>query len=151
MRYLALDPGDRRVGVAISDTLGMIARPLEVFVRGSRERDREHIRALIAEHKAECLVIGLPLNMDGSEGHQAAWVRSYASALQVAFDVPFVLWDERLTTYEAEGIARAQGRSVDKNWIDAVAAAVILQSYLDAQATPAVPPPTPDEERNPST
>ena len=150
MRHLALDPGDRRIGVAISDALGLIARPLEVFARSSRERDQDHIRALVSQHKIECLVIGLPLNMDGTEGHQAVWVRDYTAALQATIDVPTVFWDERLTTHEAEEIARAQGRPVAKGWIDAVAAAVILQSYLDAQAMPAVPPPLPDEERNPT-
>ncbi|MCU0521379.1 MAG: Holliday junction resolvase RuvX [Anaerolineae bacterium] len=150
MRHLALDPGDRRIGVAISDVSGLVARPLEVFSRRSRAHDHDHIRALISEHKIERLVIGLPLNMDGSEGHQAGWVRDYAAALQATIDIPTVLWDERLTTHEAEGIARAQGRAIAKDWIDAVAAAVILQSYLDTQALPAMPPPLPDGERNPS-
>lgn len=148
MRYLSLDPGDRRIGVAISDASGMIARPLEVFTRTSRECDQRHIRELIAQHKVESLVVGLPLNMDGSEGHQAAWVRDYTTALQATLEIPVLYWDERLTTREAEDIARSGGRSVAKDWIDAMAAAVILQSFLDAQARPATFPPLPDEERN---
>jgi len=148
MRYLALDPGDRRIGVAISDTSGMLARPLSVFTRRSREQDQHHIQTLVAEHKVECLVIGLPLNMDGSEGHQAAWVRSYAGALEAALAIPVVFWDERLSTHEAIEIAHAQGRSAAKEWIDAVAAAVILQSYLDAQARLAANSPSPEQERN---
>ena len=150
MRYLALDPGDRRIGVAISDATGLIARPLEVIARSSRERDQTRIRALIAQHKVACLVVGLPLNMDGSEGHQAAWVRDYTAALQATINIPVVLWDERLTTYEAEEIARMQGRPVAKDRIDAVAAAVILQSYLDVQAPSALLPPMTGEERNPN-
>jgi len=149
MRYLALDPGDRRMGVAVSDTTGILARPLEVFARRSREQDQQHIRTLIAEHKVGCLIIGLPLNMNGSEGQQAAWVRSYAAALQTAIEIPIVLWDERLTTHEAIEIAHAQGRSAAKDWVDAVAAAVILQSYLDAQGRLATVTSPPEQERNP--
>jgi len=132
----------------VSDTSGILARPLEVFVRRSHEQDQQHIRTLIAEHGVRCLIIGLPLNMDGSEGKQAAWVRSYAAALETAIEIPIVLWDERLTTHEAVEIAHAQGKSVDKNWVDAVAAAVILQSYLDAQARLATVVSPPEQERN---
>ena len=80
------------------------------------------------------IVIGLPLNMDGTEGQQAAWVRDYVSELGTEIAVPVALWDERLTTEEAKDILRAQGKPPARDWIDAVAAAVILQSYLDAQA-----------------
>ena len=79
-------------------------------------------------------MVGLPFNMDGSEGPQAAWVRDYTAALAEEITVPIILWDERLTTEEAKDILRAQGKTPSKGWIDAVAAAVILQSYLDAQA-----------------
>lgn len=133
MRTLALDLGDRRIGAAISDTLGMFARPLEVFERTSRVDDFAHIRALIDAHQVQSVVAGLPLNMDGTEGQQAAWVRHYTAALGEAISMPVTLWDERLTTEEAKDILRAQGKTVSKDWIDAVAAAVILQSYLDAQ------------------
>ncbi len=152
MRYLSLDLGERRIGVAISDSLGMLARPLSTFKRTSREADFNHIAKLIQEHNIETLIIGLPLNMDGTEGSQAAWVRDYSVALVAAFQaqgaataagstlsgstfIPVQLWDERLSTEEAEAIVRAQGKRPDKTWIDAVAAAVILQSYLDAQTT----------------
>lgn len=135
MRTLALDLGDRRIGVAISDTLGMFARPLEMFQRTSRVADFAHIRALIDEHQVQSVVAGLPINMDGTEGQQADWVRDYTAALGETLSVPVVLWDERLTTEEAKDILRAQGKTPSKDWIDAVAAAVILQSYLDAHAT----------------
>jgi len=133
MRTLALDLGNRRIGVAISDTLGMFARPLEVFLRTSRVADFSHIQALIDADRVQSVVAGLPLNMDGTEGQQAAWVRDYAAALGEAISMPVILWDERLTTEEAKDILRAQGKRPNKDWIDAVAAAVILQSYLDAQ------------------
>lgn len=132
MRYLALDLGDRRIGVAGSDSIGIIARPLEMFKRTSRVADFVYIAKLISDQNAEALIIGLPLNMDGTEGKQAAWVRDYSAALAETISIPIHFWDERLTTEEAKNIMRAQGKAPRKNWIDAVAAAVILQSYLDA-------------------
>jgi len=132
MRYLALDLGGRRIGVAISDALGMLARPLEVFNRASRVADYAHIGTLIAQHHVEAVIVGLPIQMDGVEGQQAAWVRDYAQALAETIPVPLHFWDERLTTVEAAELMHAQGKSVEKDWIDAVAAAVILRSFLDA-------------------
>lgn len=134
MRYLALDLGDRRIGVARSDALGIIARPLEMFERRSRAQDFRYIQDLIADNSVEALIVGLPLNLDGTEGPQADWVRDYISALEQEISIPIHFWDERLTTEEAKDILRAQGKTPSKEWIDAVAAAVILQSYLDAHA-----------------
>lgn len=132
MRYLALDLGDRRIGVAVSDMSGMLARPLEVFKRTSRVADFDHVGTLVAQHCVAALVVGLPVSMDGSESQQTAWVRDYSAALAETLDIPLYLWDERLTTEEAAAIMRAQGKAPTKDWIDAVAAAVILQSYLDS-------------------
>lgn len=133
MRYLALDLGDRRIGIAISDATGLIARSLEVMERTSRAADFAHIGNLIKEHNVDALVVGLPLNMDGTEGPQAAWVRDYSAELAETVHRPTHLWDERLTTEEAEDIIHQQGKTVKetKDWIDAVAAAVILQNFLD--------------------
>jgi putative Holliday junction resolvase len=133
MRALALDLGERRIGVAVSDTLGMVARPLEIFSRTSRKADFAYIGALVTAHQVDAVVVGLPLNMDGSEGRQAAWVRDYSAALAETLTVPVHLWDERLTSEEAADILRAQGKSTAKGTLDAVAAAVILQSYLDSR------------------
>ncbi len=140
MRYLSLDLGERRIGVALSDSIGMLARPLNTFKRTSREADFHHIVELIEAHNVETVIVGLPLNMDGTEGPQAAWTRDYSAALAAALraqgsasPIPVQLWDERLSTEEAEEIMRAQGKRSDKTRIDAVAAAVILQSYLDAK------------------
>lgn len=140
MRYLALDLGDRRIGVAISDMLGMFARSLEVFERTSRAADFDHIGTLIQQHQIDALVVGLPLNMDGTEGSQATWVRDYSAALAQTVERPLHLWDERLTTEEAAHILRQQGKDprTQRDWIDAVAAAVILQSFLDAHAAPPI-------------
>jgi putative Holliday junction resolvase len=140
MRYLSLDLGERRIGVALSDSLGMLARPLNTFKRTSREADFHHIAELVEAHNVKTVIVGLPLNMDGTEGPQAAWTRDYSAALAAALHahgtaspIPVQLWDERLSTEEAEEIMRAQGKRPDKTRIDAVAAAVILQSYLDAK------------------
>ncbi len=132
-RLLGLDLGNH-IGVAISDPRGRLARPLLIFKRSSRAADFARIAQLVAEHQVEKVIVGLPRNMDGSEGPQAAWVRDYSAALAQAIAVPVELWDERLTTVEAEDILRAQGRRPDRTRVDAVAAAVILQSYLDAHA-----------------
>jgi putative Holliday junction resolvase len=130
-RALALDLGERRIGVAVSDALGMVARPLEIFARTSRNADFAHIGALVKSHQVDAVIVGLPLNMDGSEGRQAAWVRDYSAALAETITVPVHFWDERLTSEEAVDILRAQGKPTTKGTVDAVAAAVILQSYLD--------------------
>lgn len=136
MRYLALDLGDRRIGVAISDRLGMIARPLLTLQRASRLEDFTRITRLVRENAVDCVIVGLPVNMNGTEGTRAAWARDYSAALAAAAEVPVCLWDERLTTVEAEALLRAQGKSPDKASLDACAAAVILQSYLDAASRP---------------
>jgi len=128
-----LDLGEKRIGVALSDALGIVARPLEIFPRTSRSADFAHIGVLVATHHVDAVIMGLPLNMDGSEGRQAAWVRDYGVALAEAVAVPVYFWDERLTSEEAIDILRAQGKSTAKGKIDAVAAAVILQSYLDSR------------------
>lgn len=133
MRVLALDLGDKRIGVALSDLTGLIARPLLVLKRTSRVADFAAIARMVAEHHVEQVVAGLPISMNGSEGQQAAWVRDYTAALAAALPVPVALWDERLTTEAAAAIMRAQGKRPGRQWIDAVAAAVILQSYLDAE------------------
>ena len=133
MRYLALDLGDRRIGIAISDPTGLIARSLDVMERTSRAADYAHIAELIEQYDVDALVVGLPLNMDGTEGSQATWVRDYSAELAKTVDRPLHLWDERLSTEEAEDVIHKQGKTVreTKDWIDAVAAAVILQSFLD--------------------
>jgi len=134
MRVLALDPGERRVGIAISDPTGALARPLQTLARRSKEEDFSAIAALVAEHGVGLVVIGQPLSLDGAEGPQARRVARYALALADCLSVPVVSWDERFTTSEARDIMRQNRRKKrDKADLDAVAAAVILQSYLDSQ------------------
>jgi len=137
VRVLALDVGERRIGVAISDPSGTIARPLQTLARGSREEDFAAIAALVAEHGVGLVVVGRPLSLNGTEGPQARRVARYAEALTATLPVPVTAWDERFTTVTAEEILRQtrrkKRRARDKGEVDAVAAAVILQSYLDSQ------------------
>jgi len=134
-RLLALDVGDRRVGVAVSDLTGRLARPLTIIVRRSKREDFSKIARLVEEQKATGLVVGFPLNMDDSVGPQARRVQRYAAALEKAVPVPVVLWDERLSSEEAaERLRAAAGkRRRRRKYLDDAAAAVILQEYLDAQ------------------
>ena len=148
VRLLALDVGERRVGVAISDETGMIARPLTTIQRASRVEDFDRIASLIREQGAQMMVVGHPLNRDGSVGPQARRIERYVDALILALrqaedlEVPVMLWDEYLSTQQAEGVlagVTAHGRSGRRSrtrqvGVDAVAAAVILQEYLDAGA-----------------
>lgn len=138
MRILALDVGERRIGVAVSDPTGTLARPLKALARGSREEDMAAIAALVAAEGAELVVVGRPLSLDGSEGPQARRIARYAEALTTHLSVPVVLWDERYTTAEAEEILRRRTEKQRRyaraaGGLDAIAAAVILQSYLDSR------------------
>jgi putative Holliday junction resolvase len=140
MRLLALDVGDRRIGVAVSDATGLIANPLAVIRRASKLEDFRRIAQLVRERGVEGVVVGHPLNADGSAGPQAQRVERYAIALAGALqaeglDLPIVLWDEHMSTLRAQEVMIATGRKrKDRQMrIDAVAAAVILQDYLDEQ------------------
>mgnify|MGYP001114765227 CR=1 FL=1 len=134
-RCLALDVGERRTGVAVGERL---ARPLLTLKRRSKAEDFQAIARLVIAHQADTLVVGKPLNMDGSEGFAAQRVMRYALRLvaalaEMGLGVRLVFWDERLSTVEAQerlGASRAKGRT----GIDAAAAAVILQGYLDHRA-----------------
>ncbi len=131
---MALDVGDRRIGVAVSDPSCTLASPLTVVERRSRRKDVEAIVRLVAEQEAAKLVVGLPLDSRGERGEQAQKVVAYARRLAAALPIPVVLWDERLSTGDAEEMLRDAGRSsrYRRERIDAAAAAVILQDYLDA-------------------
>jgi putative Holliday junction resolvase len=139
VRVLGLDVGERRVGIAISDPTGTVARPLQALVRGSREEDFAAIAALVVEHDVGLVVVGRPLSLDGTEGPQARRVARYAEALAARLPVRLVSWDERFTTVEAEEILRQSRSKRDMRRartageLDAVAAAVILQGYLDSE------------------
>ena len=135
MRILALDLGERRIGVAVSDALGCLARPLKVLRRKSHDIDTAAIEELVRELQAEQLVVGYPRSLSGSVGPQAERVQRYVDRLRERLQVPVILWDERLSTAHAERLVREAGKRVRRESIDAAAAAVILQSYLDAPPT----------------
>lgn len=133
-KLLALDVGQARIGVAVCDPLRLAARPLQVIHRRSRKKDFTRLATLVREQEIVAIICGLPLNMDDSEGPQAESVRHWAEQLAKALqdlDVPrpILFWDERLSTFEAQEIMDSHGGKVGE---DAVAAAVILQRYLDA-------------------
>jgi putative Holliday junction resolvase len=135
MRLLGLDLGTRRIGVAVSDELGLLAHGLTVVTRHGGKRDLDAIAQLAHEEEVAGVVIGLPLNMNGSEGEAAARTRRFGAALGTHLNLPVVMWDERLTTWEAEGIMNDASvrKRKRKQLVDKVAATLILQSYLDAQ------------------
>ena len=135
-KLAALDVGLSRIGVAVSDPLRLAVRPLAVINRGSRRDDFARLAAIVEEQEAVAVVCGLPLNMDGSDSDQTRTVRKWAMRLAHALRVllgrplPIIFWDERLSTYVAQQIL-AEGSA--ESGEDAVAAAVILRSYLDGQ------------------
>lgn len=128
---LGLDIGERRIGVAVSDELGILASPVGFVARGPREEDE--LRALVARYQPVRLVAGLPVGLSGREGPQAAATRQFAERLAATLDLPLAYWDERLSTVIAERglIASKTRRARRRLEVDAAAAAVILQSYLD--------------------
>jgi putative Holliday junction resolvase len=137
-RAMGLDVGERRVGVAVADELGTIASPVTAVLR--RDGDLEEIRDLASARGVGELIVGLPVGLSGREGPQAASVRAFADALQamVGSEMPIIFWDERLTTAVAERSlrergGRRKGRQERRGEVDAMAAAVILQGYLDAR------------------
>lgn len=138
-RILALDVGERHVGVAISDPLGIIARPLQTLERGTDEEDSAAVAALVEEQDVKLVVVGQPLSLDGTEGPQARRTARYAEALAHHLPVQVIQWDERFSTDRADEILRqtrgekAKRRARSNGEIDAIAAAVILQSYLDSK------------------
>jgi len=136
-RLLALDLGERRIGVAISDPTQTVARPLTFIVRASRQADFEAIARLVTENEVERVIVGLPLSLDGSEGPQARQTRRYAERLAGALTVPIEFWDERYSTLAAAEILKGKRkrRRRGRGELDATAAAVFLQSCLDARAS----------------
>jgi putative Holliday junction resolvase len=135
-RLLALDIGEKRIGVAISDEARILARPLTTIVRASKREDFETIAKLIASHAVEHLIVGLPRTLRGEEGPQAERVRRYVDALSAAIDTPIIFRDERYTSVEAEQrLAALSRRKRTKGDVDAAAAAIILQGYLNQMTT----------------
>ncbi|PYI80660.1 MAG: Holliday junction resolvase RuvX [Verrucomicrobia bacterium] len=134
MRILALDPGTKRIGVAVSDELRMIAQPLEFISAAPFAGFLARLKQIIREKEIELILVGLPRNMDGSYGPAALKVQEFVAVLKDAIAVPIKTWDERLTSAQAnrfliQGNVRREKR---KEKVDKTAAAILLQSYLDS-------------------
>ena len=132
MRLAALDVGDARIGLAVCDELGLTVRGVGLVRRVGGQRDLDAVAHALEQYQPAKLVVGLPLNMDGTEGPQARRVRAFAERLGSHLGLPVELWDERLTTFEAEGALRDAGvpSSRRRALVDQEAAAIILESYL---------------------
>jgi len=136
-RIAALDVGDKRVGIAVGDALGITAQPLVVVERKSTKRDVEKICEALSSYKISRVVVGLPLELDAGEGRQAKRVRAFGDAMEQGSGLEVVYQDERFTSAQSErllvesGMSRKRRRGV----IDKMAAALILQAYLDSQGS----------------
>jgi len=130
---MAIDLGDKRIGIALSDPTCMIAAGFGFINRSSRISDFEKIGQIVQEKNVFQIIVGLPTLPSGKEGSRAAWARDYASDLASSIGIEVNLWDESFTTIDAEASLRSRGTSKGRrrDMIDAVAAAFILQSYLD--------------------
>ncbi len=134
MRALGIDLGAKRIGVALSDSAGTMATPYEVVARsGDRQRDHRRIAALAEEAGAVCLVVGMPLSLDGSMGPAARAAQAEADELATATGLPVETWDERLTTVSADRdlLALAMKAPARRKVVDKVAASIMLQAWLD--------------------
>ncbi|NLM52238.1 MAG: Holliday junction resolvase RuvX [Firmicutes bacterium] len=134
MRILGLDVGERTIGVAVSDALGLTAQGLEVIRRRTWEEDVKRLREISEQYDVSTIVVGFPKNMNGTIGPQAQAAAAFAERLAAELGLPVKLWDERLTTMEAERLLLAAdvSRSKRRKVIDKMAAVLILQSYLQA-------------------
>ena len=134
MRILAIDHGSKRIGIAVSDELKMIAQPLEFILAEPADKFMARLKVLISEKEVELILVGMPRNMDGTYGPAAVKVQEFVAELKGAVTVPIKLWDERLTSAQANRVL-IQGnvrRDKRKEKVDKMAAAILLQSYLDS-------------------
>lgn len=134
MRVLALDLGKKRIGLAVSDELGLTAQGLETLQRTNVREDLARLVQLIAEKNVSLILMGNPLHMSGKEGRQAQYTHEFADRLHGASGIPVEYWDERLTTVQAERVLRQSGISIAKRAlaVDRLAAVILLESYLDS-------------------
>jgi putative pre-16S rRNA nuclease len=132
-RVLGLDVGARRIGVAVSDPLGITAQGLETLQRQNKRKDLEQLRRVIREYKVKEIVVGLPLRMSGAEGTQAEKMQVFAEELRRHFKLPVHLFDERLTSAEANRLLRETDLSIEKRGkaVDRMAAVLILQGWME--------------------
>jgi putative Holliday junction resolvase len=136
-RVLALDLGKKRIGLAISDGLGITAQGLETLARINKRTDLAILAKLIQERGVTQILMGNPLHMSGREGRQSEWTQEIARDLEKRTGIPVKMWDERLTTVEASRVLRASGIGIEKRAaaVDRLSAVILLQSYLDSAAS----------------
>jgi len=132
-RVLGLDVGDRRIGLAVTDPLGITAQGLETLERKNKKQDFAYLNRVLREYDVKEIVVGLPLRMSGEEGTQAEKIRIFAEQLGKKFGLPVHLWDERLTSAEANRFLRASELSIEKRAkaVDRMAAVLILQGWME--------------------
>jgi len=134
-RVIGIDPGDARTGVAVSDPLGITAQPREQIRAKDSGRVAERIAAIAREVGAAEIVIGLPVNMNGTEGPRAEHARDLGGRIEAIMGgVKVSFWDERMTSMQASQVLRGRGKDARKAKMDVVSAQIILQSYLDARS-----------------
>ena len=133
MRVMAIDYGDQRIGLAVSDPTGLLCGEAWTMQEWNMERASQRIAEEAARREVSTLVLGLPKNMDGSEGPRAEKSRAFAALLEADSGLEVVLWDERRSSIEAHAILHAAGKKekIHRKTVDAVAASLILQGYLD--------------------
>ena len=136
MRVMALDVGDKTIGVAVSDALLLTAQARPTLRRKNLKSDLEALRSIAAENEVHEIVVGQPLHMDGKPSAQSEKVARFSEELRKVVDVPIVFWDERLTSFEAENHLEQMGMNWRKrrDHVDKIAAMIILQNYLDSRA-----------------
>ena len=134
-RILGLDVGAKRIGVAISDLLGITAQGLQTLQRQNKRLDFAQLERVIREHQVAEIVMGLPLRMSGAEGVQAEKMQAFAEEIRRRFKLPVHLWDERLTSAQANRLLRETEMSIKRRGevVDQMAAVLILQSWMDAR------------------
>ena len=132
-RVLALDVGKKRIGLAVSDELGITAQGIETLQRIRIRDDLENLKQIASGYNVQLLVVGRPLHMSGSESPQSEYTREFAGRLEQHLALPLIFWDERLTSAEAERALRETGASLQqrKRAVDRLAAVLLLESYLE--------------------
>jgi putative Holliday junction resolvase len=136
-RIMGLDVGNRRIGVAVSDGLGLTAQPVLTLIRKKPREDLRSLARLARKYSCQEIVVGNPLHLSGDEGRQAAKTQAFAQLLADETKLPVHLWDERLTTVEAHRILYESGRprTEHRSLVDQVAAVIILQGFMDARSS----------------
>jgi putative Holliday junction resolvase len=137
MRILALDVGARRIGLAVTDPLGITAQGIETLQRKNKRSDLFILERVLRKYEVGEIVVGHPLHMSGDSGSQAQKASTFAEELRSRFNLPVHLWDERLTTAQAQRLLREADASIErrKQVVDQMSAVLILQSFIDARAT----------------